>query len=295
MKTRISSRHSRLLAAAAAFLWSSAGLLVRLINADEITVIFWRSLSATLLLGLYLGYVRRLSIGKIARRLGWPGLGVAVFLSIDAFATVLAFSNTSVANANLIFSVTPFVVAGIAWMWLREAVTMSTLLAAGLCAIGVVTMVSSSLGKSAIVGDAYALCAVLAFAIAIVLIRRYPHTDMLAAVWVSSLIAAVCSFPFATPLGHEPIDYTLMVTFGAVEYALAAVLFTLGARYLPAAQASLIVLLEVPLGPLWVWLLLNEVPGNPTLLGGCLILVTLVVYTLHDLRLGGELRQASAS
>lgn len=268
----------------AAVLWSSAGLLVRLIDADEITVIFWRSLSSTALLGAYLTYAHRFSLRAVLRGLGWPGLGVAVFFAIDAFSTVLAFSNTSVANANLIFSVTPFVAAPIAWLWLREAAGWRTLLAAGLCAVGVLIMVSSSYGTSSIVGDAYAMCAVLAFAFAILLIRRFPHTDMLAAVWVSSLLAALCSFPFASPWGHSRLDYSLMVTFGAVEYALAAVLFTLGARFIPAAQSTLIVLLEVVLGPFWVWWLLNEVPGSATLIGGCLIVVTLTVHTLHDLR-----------
>lgn len=259
-------------------------MLVRLIDADEITVIFWRSLSSTALLGTYLACAHRFSLRAVLRGLGWPGLGVAVFFAIDAFCTVLAFSNTSVANANLIFSVTPFVAAPLAWLWLREAAGWRTLLAAALCAVGVFVMVSSSYGTSSIVGDAYAMCAVLAFALAILLIRRFPHTDMLAAVWVSSLLAAVCSFPFASPFGHGPVDYGLMVTFGAIEYALAAVLFTLGARFIPAAQSTLIVLLEVVLGPFWVWWLLNEVPAHATLIGGALILVTLTVHTLHDLR-----------
>ena len=131
---------------------------------------------------------------------------------------------------------------------------------------------------------------VLIFATAVVTIRRYPQVDLIAAVWLSSILSAVVILPFSTPFGHAPLDYGLMAFFGAVEYVVALLLFTSGARLIPAAQSTLIGLLEVVLSPIWVWLAINEVPGRPTLIGGALILVTLVLYTLDDwarLKAGG--------
>jgi drug/metabolite transporter (DMT)-like permease len=137
-----------------------------------------------------------------------------------------------------------------------------------------------------------ALVVIFIFATSVVAIRRYPTINLLVAVWVSSIFGCALSWPFATPLGHSAEDYVLMGVFGAFEYALALLLFMTGARHIPAAQSTLIGLLEVVLSPIWVWLAINEIPGEPTVIGGTLILVTLVAYTLFDARSGGNERSA---
>lgn len=287
-----SRRRGVILVLAAAVLWSTAGLLVRIINADEPTMIFWRSASASVFLGLYILYVKRGSLRSALRELGWPGFMVATLLAIDAIVSVFALAHTHVANVMLILSMTPFLAAIIAWVWLRESVVRRTWVAMTLCVIGVAIMVSGSIGTALLLGDALALVVIFIFATSVVAIRRYPTINLLVAVWVSSIFGCALSWPFATPLGHSAEDYVLMGVFGAFEYALALLLFTTGARHIPAAQSTLIGLLEVVLSPIWVWLAINEIPGEPTVIGGTLILVTLVAYTLFDARSGGNERSA---
>jgi drug/metabolite transporter (DMT)-like permease len=275
----------------AAALWSTSGLLVRIISADEPTIIFWRSVSASVFLGLYILHSHKGSLRSMLRGLGWPGLMVASLLSVDAVISVFALAHTHVANVMLIFSMTPFIAGVIAWCWLRESVLRATWVAMTLCVVGVVIMVSGSIGTSLLLGDGLAFIVVFIFATSVVAIRRYPTIELIVAVWVSSMLGVVMSWPFATPFGHGTQDYALMAIFGALEYALALLLFTIGARHIPAAQSTLIGLLEVVLSPIWVWLAINEVPQEPTLIGGTLILITLVIYALHDTRSGGK-RQA---
>ena len=202
----------------------------------------------------------------------------------DGFAAVvqLAAAVGGKAAEASAFHTTPFFAAIIGWLWLREPVKAKTWAAMAACILGVGIMVSGSLGTSLLIGDGLAFVVVLIFATAVVAIRRYPQVDLIAAVWLSSILSAVVILPFSTPFGHAPLDYGLMAFFGAVEYVVALLLFTSGARLIPAAQSTLIGLLEVVLSPIWVWLAINEVPGRPTLIGGALILVTLVLYTLDD-------------
>lgn len=273
-----------------AVLWSTSGLLVRLIGTDEPTMVLWRSLSAAAALSVYVFLRRRDTLHGLALKLGWPGVLLAVLLAADAAISVYALSLSRVANVMLIFSTTPFFAAIIGWLWLREPVKAKTWAAMAACILGVGIMVSGSLGTSLLIGDGLAFVVVLIFATAVVTIRRYPQVDLIAAVWLSSILSAVVILPFSTPFGHAPLDYGLMAFFGAVEYVVALLLFTSGARLIPAAQSTLIGLLEVVLSPIWVWLAINEVPGRPTLIGGALILVTLVLYTLDDwarLKAGG--------
>ena len=273
-----------LLVLCAAILWSSAGLLVRFIDTDEPTMIFWRSVFAFLALSGYLLYVHRGSLRAILSRLGGPAILVAALLGADAASAVFAFNHTSVANVMIIFSITPFVAAGVGWLWLRERASRATWTAAGVCMVGVVIMVSNSSGVASLTGDFFAFISVLVFAVGVVALRRFQGIDVLIAVWLSSALSALMFLPFATPFGHAASDYALLAFFGGVEYALALVCFTLGARLVPAAQSSLILLMENVLGPVSVWLAINEIPGPYTLAGGALIGTTLVVYILRELR-----------
>ena len=87
----------------------------------------------------------------------------------------------------------------------------------------------------------------------------------------------------ADPLGTAPRDLALLAFFGVGQFGAGFLLFTAGARLIPAAESSLIGMLETVLGPLWVWLVLSERPGAASLAGGALILAALLANTLVDL------------
>jgi drug/metabolite transporter (DMT)-like permease len=60
-------------------------------------------------------------------------------------------------------------------------------------------------------------------------------------------------------------------------------LITIGPRYLPASEVSLLMLLETALGPLWVWLVIHEQPGTSTLIGETIVVVSIAIYSLWQL------------
>jgi drug/metabolite transporter (DMT)-like permease len=184
----------------------------------------------------------------------------------------------------LIFSTTPFAAALLGWLWLREAVTSRTWLAMMACTLGVAVMVSGSLSLRALAGDLIALAVAVLFAIPVVIIRQHPEIRMLPAVLLSALVTAMVCAPFADLTGPAPRDYALMAVFGVVEFGLATVAFVSGARHVPAAQTTLIGLLETVLAPIWVWAVVSETPTARTLVGGAVVLLTLLAYTLRDLR-----------
>ena len=78
--------------------------------------------------------------------------------------------------------------------------------------------------------------------------------------------------PFASPGSVSLQDLGLLVALGVGQIGLGLVLLTIGARLIPAAEVALITLLEIVLGPLWVWLVLSEQPGAATLAGGAIVL-----------------------
>ena len=105
---------------------------------------------------------------------------------------------------------------------------------------------------------------------------------MAPAICLSQVLVLVAVGPFAHPGTVSPRDLALMLVLGFGQMGLGLAFLTMGARLIPAAELALITLLEVVLGPLWVWLVLAEQPSTATLLGGAVVVIAVV------LQAGGE-------
>ena len=259
-------------------------MLLRLIDVDEFTTIFWRSLFAVIGLSVYLCWRYGPDIVQVFAAFRWPHFLVAGCFAVDAMLYVFAINRTSVANVMVIFGLTPFVAALLAWVVLRERVGAATWVAMLICAVGITLMMMGSMHGHAIVGDLIAIVIIFVFAIGVVTIRKYPDIEMIPVVWLSAFMSMLLFLPLSTPFGHSVNDYTLLAFFGIFEYAMALIAFTMGASYIPAAQSTLIGLLENVLAPVWVWLVVHEVPEPMTLVGGGLILLTLLLHTGYGVR-----------
>jgi drug/metabolite transporter (DMT)-like permease len=270
------------LVAGAALAWSTGGLWARLVGTDAWTTVFWRGIfCAAFLLGWIL-LAHRGGAVRAFHLMGWPGLAVAGCLATASTSFVLALSRTSVANTLIIQCLAPFIASLLAWLWLGERVRVRTWAAMSAALGGALIMVSGSGPGGRLEGDLLALLMATAFAAATVIVRRHQHVSMTPAVCVAATGFALVAWPQAAPAAAGPRDLGLLALFGAGQLGLGLALYTSGVRLVPAAQATLIALLESILGPLWVWLLLGEHPGARSLLGGGVILGALGIHTMLD-------------
>jgi len=238
---------------------------------------------ASVFLALVLSFVRRRHIVAQWREGGRPVFAVAVCMAVASTCFIFSLAHTSVANTLLLMSTGPFVAGLLGWMLLGEPVAPRTWLTMGVALAGVVVMVSSSYAHGTIVGDLLAIVMAGSFATATVLVRRRPDIQMTPAAALATTITGLAALPLADPLATTARDLALLAFFGIGQFGAGFLLFMAGARLIPAAESSLIGMLEIVLGPLWVWLVLSERPGTASLAGGGLILVALFANTLIDL------------
>jgi drug/metabolite transporter (DMT)-like permease len=278
------TRRGQILVAAAAISWSTAGPVQRAVDATPVTQVAIRAGVAALALTAYLTLRRGRGTLAAFREVGRAGLLVAVSLAIVSSAFILALAHTSVAHVLLFQAIAPFLAALLAWLVMREAVGSGTWTAMAAALAGVAIMVGGSLGAGDLRGDA--LCVVMSsgFALVIVVTRRHLEISMTPATALGMVIAFAATAPFSHFGGLSLGDFSLLAALGAGQMALGLILFTAGARLIPAAQAGLITLLEVVLGPLWVWLIYREQPDALTLLGGAVIICAVLLHALAELR-----------
>jgi drug/metabolite transporter (DMT)-like permease len=196
----------------------------------------------------------------------------------------VALSLTSVAKTLLIMSAAPLIAALMGRVFLGERVRPATWATIAAVATGIAIMVSDAKGGGAFLGNLVALLIAFSIAGAIVVTRRHHEVRMTPAACTGTAIATVLSAPLAAPMAVPVADIPLLVAFGAGQLGLGLALFVSGARLVPAAATALIGTLEPILGPVWVWVFLGERPTGPALVGGGIVLASVVANTLIDLR-----------
>ncbi|RPH77877.1 MAG: DMT family transporter [Candidatus Rokuibacteriota bacterium] len=283
------TRRGAVLVACAAICWSSGALIARLVTTDPWTTNLWRSLFASLFLALVLRLVW--GRGIVAQWRG-PVIPVAVCMAVSSTCFIFSLALTSVANTLILMSTGPYVAGLLGWLLLGERVPLRTWLTMGVALAGAVIMVSSSPGRGALLGDVLAIVMAGSFAVATVLVRRHPEVRMAPAAVLATALTCLVALPQADPLATGARDIALLAFFGVGQFGAGFLLFMAGARLIPAAQTSLIGMLEIVLGPLWVWLALGERPVAASRTGGALILTALLTNTLVDLVTPGRARAA---
>ena len=267
-------------------LLSPDSLLLRLIGADLWTLAFWRGgLSAVGLAVAVLLMEGRQPGQQQLLRLTRQGVVVAVSFAIANLAFIFSIQNTAVANTLVIMSLSPLFAALLSYFFFREPISTGTWLAAVAIVLGLTMVFYGSLATGGVVGDLAALVTSLCVAISLVLMREHRDISMVPALAWSSGLACLAALPFALPASLSGTALILMLVLGLIVLPASLTMIGLAPRYLPAPEVSLILRLEALLAPLWVWLVLGEVPSRQTLIGGGIILATLICLSLYTIRM----------
>lgn len=275
------SRHQRrgqIYVALAAVAWSTAGVLQRQLTLDTSTQVFGRAAFAGAALLVYVAIVERGRLAEAFRSVGLAGLAVAVCVAIASGSFIAALNHTGVARVLFILALSPVLAALLARLTLGEPITRRTAVAMGLALVGVAVMLGSP-GEGSLAGDCLAFLVALSFALMIVITRWRRDVSMAPATCLSQAILVVAFLPLATPGEIGGDDVAGLAALGIGQIGLGFALLTVGARLIPAAQVGLITLLEVVLGPLWVWLAIDERPSTYTLIGGAIVIAAIVIQT----------------
>jgi len=277
-------RRGTLLAAFGVTVVSFDSLLVRLTGIGSIDIIFWRGTLIALSLTVALRALRGHWPWQAVRPFGGSALVLAATMGLTQILFVTAIMHTRVANVVVILASAPFFAAAFSGLFLREWVAPRTWAAMTLTLAGIAIVFGGSLGLGHGLGDGLALVLAVVVGANFTQLRRTPDMSRLSVVAGSGLLSALAVAPFAHPLATPAHSLGVLAVMGLLQMPLALVLMTQATRYLPSAEVSLFLVLESILGTFWVWLVLGEEPPATTLLGGTIVICTLVGHSWLALR-----------
>ncbi|SDI55318.1 DMT family transporter [Lutimaribacter saemankumensis] len=277
------------LVAVAALLWSMMGLAIRNIEvAGTWAILFWRSAAMVPVLLTFVALRGRRPLGAALRDTGRAGLIGGAGLVLAFAGAIFAIQSTTVANAVFLFSAAPFLAAGLGWALLGERVRATTWAAMCVALFGLLVMVREGLALGALAGNLAALGSALGFAIFTLALRWGRLGNMMPAVAIggalSMAVALIMLAVTGQPLWVPLPDILVSMLMGAGLLAVGMALYTIGSQVVPAADLTLISMIEVMLAPVWVWLFLGEEASSATLWGGVIILCAVTLNALGGMR-----------
>lgn len=284
-----------LLTGGGALIMSPDALLIKVAALPDAEILMWRGLLSAL--GFLAIVVARHGRGTFQayRRCGWTGVAVAVLFSMTTCGFVLGNQYTKGGNVLMILAGAPLIAAWLSRVLLDERLPRRTWLAIFACLVGIALIAFDDTGVGSWQGNAFALLAATTLAVNFTLCRTRPGVDMSPMLTFAGLIvAAGASLTLVGTVSEIPLPsldrFAVVVLLCLFIVPLGVTLLQRGPLYLPAPEVGLLLLLEVVVGTLWVWWILDERPAPLALVGGALVIGTLLAKGLYERQLEQRLR-----
>jgi drug/metabolite transporter (DMT)-like permease len=250
-----------------AFLWSTAGLFIKIVDWNPFAIAAARSAISSLVV---LAWLKRPHI-----HWSWPQVGAALANTATMLLFVAANKTTTAANAILLQYMGPVFTAVIGAWILRERVHWEQWASFPFVAVGMLLLFSDTLGGGRLLGNVLATLSGLTFSFCFVFLRMQkdasPLESLLIAHWFTAGIGSAVALFLPCPVVTWKAVGAVAV-LGAFQVGVAAILFSYAIRRIPALSANLIAVIEPVFNPVWVFLVLGEAPGLSAVVGGAIIL-----------------------
>jgi len=265
---------------------SFGGLIVKSFEGASLwQILFWRQFFFSIIVALYLLFNYKKNFFKSFYVSGIPGFIAGLSLAIGFVAYVFAMYTTTVANTNFIITTETIFLAVFGYFALKEKINLITLTSIILGMSGVLIILGSSLSiqsSEQFLGNMVAFIMPISFAVLVIIIRKYPNVDMVPAQFTAGIFAAVIGFLIAGNLSISPYDLFLAFLAGFFQIGFGFILITIGSQTTPAAVVGVLMLTESVFGPLWAWLFVNEVPPTAVIIGGCIIIFSILFQSFFS-------------
>lgn len=260
--------------------WSTAGLFTRVVSTDIPTTLFWRSLIGGLcVLAIYLVTHKGETLrGALSFSRGEFVVGALSTCGMMCF--ISAFFYTTIANVSFVYGTMPLVTFALAFIVLKQKGDWVSFAACLSCAAGVAVILWGSQRFDDVFGIVLALGMTFFMASLTIAAKYFPDANMVKATYLSGFLGAFVTAFFSSFGDTLAVDYFWLALYGLANVGVGFGVYLLGVQRVSAVTAALVGLSEIPIAPVWAWLLFRENPGLNAVIGGAVILFATTAYLL---------------
>ena len=273
----------------AGLIWSFGPLVVRYMNEPNLVpwqYIFARGLTIFLILNLYLFFEEGKNFYKNYFKIGLSGIIGGTGLGIAMITFIYSITNTSAAITLLCLAAMPFFTAILAYLFLKEKISINVWISIFIATIGIIIMAIGNTEKNSFLGFVFGIASSIGFSVFSVSLRWRKETPKFTTVAVAGLLcfafSSIIILSTDQPFFSSSYNGAMFSLHGTLV-CLGLILYSIGSKAIPAAELTLLSLTEVIGGIFWVWIPLfgiNEIPETNTIVGGFFLFISLVYYSL---------------
>ena len=273
----------------AGIFWSLGPYVVRNIDLSSNVpwqYLFTRGMVIFLLLNLFLFFEEGKYFYKNYFKIGISGIIGGAGLGIAMTTFIWSITNTTAAITLLCLAAMPFITALLGFLFLKEQISINVWISIAIATFGIGVMASDTTGTNSIIGLLFGLASALGFSVFSVSLRWKKETPKFTTVAIAGIFCCLLSYIMLKynnqPLLSSNKNEALFAVHGTLV-CLGLILYSMGSKMIPAAELTLLSLTEIIGGIFWVWLPIlgiNEIPSSNTIVGGFLIFMSIVYYSM---------------
>ncbi len=268
------------------FCLSWGGLIVRSFETSNAwDILLLRSFFFFLGISSFLLLTYKKKTINIIKSSGLPALLGGFVMSFSFIAFVFAMMNTSVANVVFIISTQTMFLAILGFFYLKEKVSMIGLFSIILAMTGITVMIGDSITSGTLFGNLIALTIPICFSILIMIVRKNSNLDLVPAIWYASIFSFTYAFIMVENFSFSNNDILMGFLLGVPQLSFGFISITIGSRTTRSVSVGLLMLTETVFAPIWVWLVINEIPPLSVFIGGSIIILALVLKSFDKTKI----------
>ena len=264
---------------------SFGGLIVKSFEGANLwQILFWRQLFFAIIVIVFLLIIYKKSFFRSFYNIGFIGVVAGFALAFGFSAYVFSMYKTTVANTNFIIATETIFLALFGYIFLKEKINTITFISIFIGLLGILLILGSSLSiqsEDEFMGNIVAFLMPISLAILVIIIRKNPSVDMVPAQFIAAIITVAVGFVMVDEITISSNDLFLASIAGVFQVGFGFILITIGSKSTASAVVGILMLSEAVFGPLWAWLFINELMSISILLGGCVIIFSILLQSFY--------------
>lgn len=263
---------------------SLESLFIKLTSIEALTFSFYIGVFMFFSINTILFATKKRETFSIYKKSLVPILLCGGLLGISNIFFISAIKTTTVANTVMIIASSPLFSSLYSYFINKEKIRKNIVISSSFIFLGLFVIFSSQLGSGDFLGNIYALICTNLFALAFVVLSKYYSVNRFAITAMAGATTAISSCFFVNDFSIDFYTFGILFLAGVFVSPVARILIGNGTKRLPASEVSLLMIIETVMAPVWVWLVLKEVPAHSTFVGGSIILVTLLANSIYIMK-----------
>ena len=259
-------------------------LFIRLSNIETWGMLFYRGAIPFIVVLIGLLFFYKNNFLKALLKIGYPGVFYTISFAVTNVTFIISIQNTNVANTLIMVAMAPMISAILSAIFLKEKTDRKTWIAILITFSAVTFIFFDSIKLGNFLGDIFGFITAFGLAVCANLARYSKDVDMVPSAVIGKLLVAIFALFFVESFKLVENDILIVPLMCVMCVAIPFVLVTIAPRFITAAEVNLFFLLEVIIGPIWVWLVVKEQPSLETILGGVIIILTIAIHSILALK-----------